>query len=205
MRPGARPATQPGARVAPAPEPAPRLACPLCVSRHHSERGGSEAPAPPEIKCLLSLGAGRGGGGVCPRNSEDAHPLHPEPAAGLSWGSDGHDGLMVGSAANWGLAALGALLWAAWGTHSTWRHWPACPLPGPWLCGQGPEGRGAPHPLNKISRDPLLQHLQTHVKSHFEVVSEVCQFKRRPLKSLRGQEVRLRLRAAAPSSRCWLC
>ena len=97
----------------------------LWVSRHHSERGGSEAPPPPEIKCLLSLGAGRGGGGVCPRNSEDAHPLYPEPAAGLSWGSEGHDGLMVGSAANWGLAALGALLWAAWGTHSTWRHWPA--------------------------------------------------------------------------------
>lgn len=36
-----------------------------------------------------------------------------------------------GSAAHCGLAALGTLLWAAWGTHGTWRRWPACLLPGP--------------------------------------------------------------------------
>ena len=36
-----------------------------------------------------------------------------------------------GSICNLGSLVLGAALWAAWGTHITWRLWLACLLPGP--------------------------------------------------------------------------
>lgn len=170
VRSGARPAMQPGARVAPVPEP--RLACSQSVSRHHSEQDRSEAPSPPEIKCLLSSGAGRGGGGVCPRNSEDAHPLHSEPAAGLSWGSEDHDGLMAGERCKLGFR--GPWRSAVGGLGAT-RHMetlagltrPAYSCPVRVLRGGGPASS-----KQNLARPTLLQHLETHVKPHFEVVSE---------------------------------